>query len=400
MTESPNAVCGWDRVDRVCPQQWLYLFGDGGVVYSEARNRFAGLDAAGVLAYRALEAGATLEDLGEFRAADGSASTSDDGLKAIYELSQGIFPAEDEPAEWPALDPSTFDSSTFTPSGCGDPVVANIEANIEIDGIPISLQYPPEPLASLCRDYFRNCPITEWQPRCCLSAQQTENGWAIYVNGREFMLLDGEQQLGLGLLHAARSLLYAQGNYDVAFHAAMVAHGDCGILLSAPRECGKSTLAAYLVTQGFDLLTDEPTLLNLDTRSVKPLPLPVSLKQGSWSILEQYLPRLTTALVHTRSDGTKIRLTHPSEERRSPEARRMTQILFPHYRPACEARVESISPFHSLRLLTDGGMLFAKHIGREGFENFLRLVCLTPAYRIQYGSLRDAERMLREAGCL
>jgi hypothetical protein len=385
-----TADCGLDRVACACPQQWLYLLGEGGVVYSEACNRIAGLDAAGVSAYRAFDAGATLEDLGGFRDADGCASTSDDGLKAIYELSQGVFPAEEAQAEWPA-----FDSSTLAPSRCGDPAIANIE----IDGIPISLQYPPGPLANLCRDYFRNCPATERQPRCSLSAQQTDKGWAILGNGIEFMPSLQEQQLGLGLLHAARSLLYAQGNYDVAFHAAMVANGDCGIMLSAPRECGKSTLAAYLVMQGFDLLTDEPALLNLDTWSVKSLRLPISLKQGSWHILRQQWPDLTSTPVHLRSDGTKIRLAHPSEQHFSSRARPLTHFVFPHYDPDSEVRVESISPFQTLSLLTNGGMLFATHIAQDGFEKFLKLVCRTPAYRMHYASLQQADRMLREVGC-
>jgi len=394
-----TANCGLDRFACACPQQWLYLLsdllGDGGVVYSEVRNRFAGLDAAGVSAYRAFDAGATLEDLGRLPVADSCASTAGEGLQAVYELSQGIFPTEDAPAEWPALAPPTLAPSTFAPSRCGDLAIVNIE----IDGIPVSLQYPPGPLASLCRDYFRNCPITERQARCRLSAQKEENGWAIYVNGRKFLPLPLEQQLGLGLMHAARSLLYAQGEYDVAFHAAMVAHDDCGIMLSAPRECGKSTLAAYLVTQGFDLLTDEPALLDLDTRSVKSLRLPISLKQASWPILRQQWPDLASTPVHIRSDGTKIRLAHPAQQRCSSRARPLTQIVFPHYCPDSEARVESMPPFLTLRFLIDGGMSLARHIVREDFESFLKLVCLTPAYRIHYASQQAADRMLREVGC-
>jgi hypothetical protein len=379
-----------NRVACACPQQWLYLLGEDGVIYSEVRNRFAGLDAAGVSAYRAFDAGATLEDLGRLWVPDGGVSTSDGGLKAVYELSQGIFPTEDEPTEWPAFDPSTLARPRF-----GDPAIANIE----IDGIPVSLQYPPGPLTSLCLDYFRNCPVTERQPRCRLAAQQKDKGWAIFVNGIEFMPLLHEQQLGLGLLHAARSLLYAQGDYDVAFHAAMVAQDDCGIMLSAPRECGKSTLAAYLVMQGFDLLTDEPALLNLDTWSVKSLRLPVSLKQGSWPILQQQWPDLAATPVHLRSDGTKIRLAHPSKQHFSSRARPLTHIVFPHYHPTSEPRVESMSPFQVLCLLANGGMLFARNITQDGFEKFLMLVCRTPAYRMHYASLQIAERMLREVGC-
>ncbi len=307
-------------------------------------------------AYRAFDAGALLEDLKSLGVEDGNASASDDGLKVIYELSQGIFLTEDTLEEWPALD--LFE--------CTDTGIANIE----IDGIPILLEYPSGPFKDLYRDYFRNCTASTRPSHCRLSAQHSENGWAIYVNGREFLPLQHEQQVGLGLMHAARSLLYAQGDYDVAFHAAMVAHDDCGIMLCAPRECGKSTLAAYLVAQEFDLLTDEPALLCLDTWSLKPFRLPISLKQGSWPVLLPIWPQLGTEPIHTRSDGKKICLAHPSEQRFSSRPRRLTQIVFPQYRPSSVAQVEPLSPLHTLRFLSEGGMLLAKHFTRDNFETY------------------------------
>ena len=370
------------------PGQWLYLLGDEGVVYSHEQNRMAGLDSTGVAAYRAFDAGASIEDLnglGLNRLNRGPGTDDVDsvnGLRAIHRLSCGIFPDEEVPEAWPAFDPSLCQVSSA--------------ANFEIAGIPVLLECPTGSLESLCRDYFRDCPETTRQARSHLRAQHDESGWRIFANGREFFRIQHEQQLGLGLMHAARTLLYAEGDYDVAFHAAMVAEDDCGILLCAPRECGKSTLAAYLLAQGFELLTDEPALLHLDTSAVESLRLPVSLKQGSWQILEDSLPELTNAPVHIRSDGTKIRLVHPPEQRYSASARRLTQIVFPQYRSAAAAQIRSLSALHALWLLCDGGVTFAPRFSREDFERFLTLVCHTPAYQIEYSSLAEAHRMLRE----
>ena len=220
------------------------------------------------------------------------------------------------------------------------------------------------------------------------------------MNGDRFLTLGHEQQIGLGLMHAARSLLYAEGDYDIAFHAAVVAHSNCGIMLCAPRECGKSTLAAYLVAQGFELLADEPALLNMSTWSVRSFPLPVSLKQGSWHALKQQWPQLGCEPVHVRSDGTKICLAHPSDEHRSPGPRRLTKIVFPHYRAASPSHLESVSSLHVLQLLSEGGMLLARDFTRADFEAFLRWACLTPAFRLEYTSLQEAWHMLQEMGCL
>ena len=67
MNISPDTRRDFECIASSCPRQWLYLLGDEGAVYSEARNRFAGLDAAGVSAYLAFDAGAQIEDLSRVR---------------------------------------------------------------------------------------------------------------------------------------------------------------------------------------------------------------------------------------------------------------------------------------------------------------------------------------------
>jgi hypothetical protein len=392
LKEADNANTSLLCVDTARLRQWLYLFGNEGVVYAEAQNRFAGLDAAGVSAYQAFDAGAVIEDL----TPSSDAPAARQALEAIHALSQGIFPPENPPPDnhlpdLPSIDRPSPDRPFIdwpSPGHSGS-------ANIEIHGIPVLVEYPTGPWEDICRDYFRNCPPATQPAQCRLHAQHTENGWTIYVNGRELIALLREEQLGLGLLHAARSLLYAQGEYDIAFHAATVAEGDCGVMLCAPRESGKSTLAAYLVSQGFELLTDEPALLHLGTCSVSPLPLPISLKQGSWPVLRNEWPQLASAPTHVRSDGTKIRLLHPPKDHLATKPRRLTHIIFPEYRPSSAANAERLSPLSALRLLNEGGMVLAPRLARDNFEAFLRLISLTPAYAIRYASLGEAHRIIR-----
>jgi hypothetical protein len=366
------------RLDGTSPGQYLYLVDDGGVVFSETQNRFVGLDAAGVAAYRAFDAGA---DVQELRAChEGSRSSappgaSEDGLETLHALSRGIFPGGDISPEWPAL---------------SYPISAS--ANLDLHGIPVCLEYPAGPLEDVCLDYFRNCPATTRPAQCHLQAQQEADSWAIRINGSEFLSGLHGQQIGLGLLHAARALLYAEAKYDIAFHAAMVAGRDKGIMLCAPRESGKSTLTAYLIARGFDLLADEPTLLHLDTASASPLPFPLSLKEGSWDVLGHEWPQLAGAPVHLRSDGMKIRLLHPPRLPVLPQ--RLTHIVFPEYSPSAAGCVERFSPLRSLSFLNEGGMLLASQLKRDTFEAFLRLIMNTPAYAIQYASLEMAEQMI------
>jgi hypothetical protein len=374
MQEIADIDAGLRRIATACPGQWLYLFADGGVVYSETQNRFAGLAPAGISAYRAFDAGARIEDLRRFSDPGSSSAAAYEGLEAIQALSQGIFPSEESRIEWPVLD---------------HPVTANIE----IHGIPVLLEHPTGPLENLCRDYFKNCPSSTQPARYHLYAQHRGDGWAVYGNGRELLSFLRDEQLGLGFLHAARSLLYAGADYDVAFHAAMVADGDHGIMLCAPRESGKSTLAAYLIARGFGLLTDEPALLHLDTCSVSSLCLPVSLKEGSWTVLQHEWSQPASAPIHVRSDGMKIRLLYPPLSFSAPFGR-LTHIIFPEYNSSSVTHIERLSPLHTLSLLNEGGMLLTPHLARDTFEAFLRLVCETPAYIFRYDSLQEADRLI------
>lgn len=365
------------RIDSACLGQSLYLLEDGGVVYSEIQNRFAGLDAAGVSAYRAFDAGAGVQDLRDCNDKHNISSQFGDGLEAIHALSQGVFPVSGSSEEWPKFDGPK-------------------SANVEIHGIPVLLEYPEGGLENLCSDYFRNCPATTQPAQCHLYARHENDSWTICANGQVILSQLRDEQIGLGFLHAARSLLYTKADYDIAFHAAMIADAEVGILLCAPREAGKSTLTASLIAHGFDLLTDEPALLNLDTNSVSSLCLPVSLKEGSWAVLRNAWPELADAAVHVRSDGVRLRLLHPPQIYLSALPRCLTHIVFPEYNPLSMTCVERLSPLRALCLLNDGGMILAKHIDRDKFEAFLRLICITPSYAVRYTTLEEAIQIIHK----
>ena len=64
-------------------------------------------------------------------------------------------------------------------------------------------------------------------------------------------------------------------------HAALLARDGRGVLILGPNESGKSTLACALWQQGFDLLGDDTTLIDLDTAMARPAPRRVALRTTS-----------------------------------------------------------------------------------------------------------------------
>jgi HprK-related kinase A len=95
----------------------------------------------------------------------------------------------------------------------------------------------------------------------------------------------GDARMGLNWCITA----YSQ--HILVIHAACVARGDRAAILPAPPGSGKSTLCAALVNRGWRLLSDELTLIRLDTGEVMGLARPVNLKNASIDVIRAYAPR-------------------------------------------------------------------------------------------------------------
>lgn len=370
MTETSDPYGGLRRIAAAYSGHWLYLLGDEGVLYSETQNRFVGLNAAAVFAYRAFDAGVTVEELNAVADSQSSGLVSTEAMITILGLSRGVFPSENSPAAWP-------------------PLQQPVPANLAIYDVPVFVDFPKGPLEDLCRYYFQRFSPSDEPAKCRISALRAHERWTIDINGSAILSSLRDEQLGLAFMHAARSVLYAESKYDIAFHAAMVSNHECGILLCGPREAGKSTLAAYLLAHSFDVISDEPALLDLDTGGISSLRVPLSLKEGSWSVLCDDLPELSSAPIHVRSDGTKIRLLH-STVNDTPASRALTHIVFPEYRSSSITQARRLTPLQTLNLLNEAGMILARHLSRRRFEVFLRKLCATPAYALRYASLEQA----------
>ena len=97
----------------------------------------------------------------------------------------------------------------------------------------------------------------------------------------------------------------AYSQHILVIHAAAVARGQRAAILPAPPGSGKSTLCAALVNRGWRLLSDELTLISLETGEVMGLARPVNLKNASIDIIRDYAPdAFLTRPVHDTTKGT------------------------------------------------------------------------------------------------
>jgi len=77
-----------------------------------------------------------------------------------------------------------------------------------------------------------------------------------------------------------------------AVHASAVSSGNDAILLTAPSGGGKSTFAAMLMNQGYQVLSDDFSPICLMQGRVYPFPEGISIKNRSLQLLRPFFPSL------------------------------------------------------------------------------------------------------------
>ncbi|TXL12561.1 hypothetical protein BMR05_15020 [Methylococcaceae bacterium HT4] len=77
----------------------------------------------------------------------------------------------------------------------------------------------------------------------------------------------------------------SQLNTYLIIHAAVIEKSGYAVIMPAPPGSGKSTLTASLIQEGWRLLSDELTIIDVQNACVVPFPRPVSLKNESIDII-------------------------------------------------------------------------------------------------------------------
>ncbi len=183
----------------------------------------------------------------------------------------------------------------------------------------------------------------------------------------------------------------SSAHHFLVVHAAVVERGGGALILPGAPGSGKSTLCAALVNRGWRLLSDEMTLLGLESGEVCPFPRPVSLKNASIGVIEAWAPAAQIGeVVEDTSKGTVAHMRPPRESvARSLETAAPAQIVFPRWREGAELAIEPVSRGRSFMQVAEN--CFNYHVlGAEAFTALARAVDRCGCYRLEYGSLDQA----------
>jgi hypothetical protein len=173
----------------------------------------------------------------------------------------------------------------------------------------------------------------------------------------------------------------------LALHAAALAIDGQGLLLPGPPSAGKTTLAAALVTAGFDYLTDEAAVIDVDTLDVAPFPKPLSLGPGSLAALGRPHDPSAPAETQTLLPASALRCAAPG---RAVPAR---FLVFPGYQPGAVSTLITMSRAEAMVELANNSFNFMTH-GRKWLGLLHRLVSACTCVRLVTGDLDAARNLL------
>jgi HprK-related kinase A len=175
-------------------------------------------------------------------------------------------------------------------------------------------------------------------------------------------------------------------------HAAAIERGGRVAILPGEPGAGKSTLCAGLVGRGgWRLLSDELTLIDMETGRIVPLTRPISLKNESIAVIRRFVPdAVVSRETHDTSKGT-VALVKPTGEsvRRGGEPAMPGWIVFPRFVPNAPPQLDRENRSAAFIALATNAFNYSIH-GKRGFAAVAAVVETCDCYRFAYSNLDDA----------
>ena len=224
-------------------------------------------------------------------------------------------------------------------------------------------------------------------------------GWRRWMRRQAIFKFDGaEPFIPLPEEHAFPLLEWSK-NWCISMHAhhyrllhsAVIEREGCAVILPAPPGSGKSTLCAGLVHRGWRLLSDELALISLLDAAITPLGRPISLKNQSIDVINNYVQdAVFSQVVHDTSKGSVSLLKVPSETlQRIGETARPRWVIFPKYVAGSVAKLAARSKANSMLELGRNSFNYMV-LGLKGFEVLSKVIDASDCYDFQYSQLDDA----------
>ena len=186
-------------------------------------------------------------------------------------------------------------------------------------------------------------------------------------------------------------------------HSAAVARGNRAVLLVGRSGGGKSTLAAGLVRNGWDYVTDEQVTIVPRDLILRSYARPLTLRSEVWPQFRE-LPSVASVLRMNEAPERHLRVEVPPSEIGAVSAiagLRSVVVFEPRRASGSPARSSAVADVAEALQMLAGTCYDSDRLGRSGIAALVEIACECPAWRLEYDGLDDAsaevERLIDES---
>lgn len=217
---------------------------------------------------------------------------------------------------------------------------------------------------------------------------------SLWLEGRCLYAGTSRYDLAYSLINEIIHHCIVDNDSGHAIHAAAIATPRGAVLLPGSSGAGKSTFTTWMLSRGCNYLTDELVVLGGENGQLLPFTRPLSIKQGSFSVLESFLD-CDSADSIKGSAGLMLphRFINANFSATVPP---LALILFPEYRAGATTELIQIPPGLGCARLMEC-YVNARNLKGHGIGGLAEITRNTPAYSLQYGSFHGLAHVLSEA---
>jgi len=174
---------------------------------------------------------------------------------------------------------------------------------------------------------------------------------------------------------------------DFLIHAAHLAQGGRGLLITGAPGAGKTTLTLALAARGLAYGSDDVVRVSSAGR-LDGVPFSPASKSGAWDLAAPYLPGLKDLPVHVRGDGQRVRYA-PTAPFAVADADRLGWVILLARRPAAAAVLEPVEPLAALTDLLGSAFAGDGRLQGAALQAFAAQIAAADCRRLVYSDLAD-----------
>lgn len=195
-----------------------------------------------------------------------------------------------------------------------------------------------------------------------------------YVKGRVFVEL-------INVLHNK-----SETDWLLTVHASAISDGRKTILLSASPGSGKTTFAALLQTQGFHVISDDFVPIEQSSFKAYPLPIAMSVKEGSMELLTSHYPELEEKSLTVINSKKKVKYL-PVDTKMMNMIFPVNEFIFLKYDNSVDFSLEKIEPVEAIKQLFEEAWIPP---AAENVAIFLDKILKASFYNLTYSNNQKA----------